>query len=125
MDNQYIQLFSIVAGFVLVVVVIVILFSRKARLNLNIDIGKDEKHKVSFQSETMTGITKIYIDDKLNFKTIKFFNGDAKYDISVGIKEKHKVEFVISMPLIYGAFRQRTCSVFVDGELFKKVMSGS
>jgi hypothetical protein len=91
---------------------------------ITFEIGKKEKHTISFNYETMWGKLNILVDGKEQTTTRKMVIGETPFQFQVGNEEKHDVRIVLNNPLGF-AFRGSSMKAYVDDKLVREEHIGS
>ena len=81
---------------------------------VTINIGKKEKHKVSFHEQRLLGYGSVRIDGKEITRRTIFF-GDNEFNFQVGEKEIHSIKLIVKIPW-FPLIRKWTYELYIDGK---------
>lgn len=91
--------------------------SINARLEFEFRVGEAEVHVVRFSFSQVSGMVKIWVDDKVVKRDIRLlsFTRFKNYRLTVGDAERHEVVIQKERPWLFAGLRQQVCHVFIDG----------
>lgn len=93
-------------------------------MKFSIDIGKNEKHSISYSFNKFWGNVSIKVNDKKIISDFRMFSTSLtnSYEFEIGIAEKHKIKIEKIRPLAFAGFRTNRYLVFLDGKFLKEFL---
>lgn len=81
-------------------------------------MGEAEVHIVRFSFSQLSGIVKIWVDDKVVKRDLRLLSLSRfkDYRLMVGETERHEVLIRKERPWVAAGFRQQVCHVIIDGK---------
>ncbi|HEY8204955.1 MAG TPA: hypothetical protein VIF81_09535 [Pyrinomonadaceae bacterium] len=88
-------------------------------MNFSFTVGINEQHRVDFSFDQMIGNLEIKVDGQTAIKDFRFasLSLTKRYDLMVGINEKHHVAIEKKRKLFLAGLRPMQYRVFIDGQL--------
>jgi hypothetical protein len=88
-------------------------------MNFSFTVGVNEQHRVDFSFDQMIGNLEIKVDGQTAIRDFRFasLSLTKRYDLMVGINEKHHVAIEKKRKLFLAGLRPMTYRVFIDGQL--------
>ena len=88
-------------------------------MNFSFTVGINEQHRVDFSFDQMIGNLEIKVDCQTAIKDFRFasLTLTKRYDLIVGINEKHHVAIEKKRKLFLAGLRPMQYRVFIDGQL--------
>ncbi|HEY3103369.1 MAG TPA: hypothetical protein VGJ69_07250 [Pyrinomonadaceae bacterium] len=88
-------------------------------MNFSFTVGINEQHRVDFSFDQMIGNLEIKVDGQTAIKDFRFasLSLTKRYDLMVGINEKHHVVIEKKRKLFLAGLRPMQYRVFIDGQL--------
>jgi len=88
-------------------------------MNFSFTVGITEQHRVDFSFDQMMGNLEIKVDGQTAIADFRMFSLSLtkRYEITVGVEEKHLVAIEKSRKLFFAGLRPQQYRVFVDGKL--------
>lgn len=88
-------------------------------MNFSFTVGINEQHRVDFSFDQMIGNLEIKVDGQTAIKDFRFasLTLTKRYDLMVGINEKHHVAIEKKRKLFLAGLRPMQYRVFIDGQL--------
>lgn len=92
--------------------------SLNARLDFDFRVGEAEVHVVRFSFSQLSGMVKIWVDDKVVKRDIRLLSLSRfkDYRLMVGNTERHEVLIRKERPWLVAGLRQQVCHVIIDGK---------
>ena len=92
--------------------------SLNARLEFEFRVGEAEVHTVRFSFSQLSGLVKIWVDDKVVRRDLRLLSLSRfkDYRLLVGDAERHEVLIRKERPWVAAGFRQQVCHVIIDGK---------
>lgn len=93
--------------------------SKRNSVNLNVSVGDQERHSVSYFRNAFTGRVRIDIDGVQVQSRIEWiaWRLEKRYEIQVGHAEHHVVAFVKTRKKLAGGVRKQPVVAYADGDL--------
>lgn len=93
--------------------------SLNARLEFAFRVGQSEVHTVRFSFSQLSGMVRIWVDDKIVKRDLRLLSLSRfkDYRLMVGDAERHDVLIRKERPWIAAGLRQQVCHVIIDGKL--------
>jgi hypothetical protein len=88
-------------------------------MQFSFTVGINEQHRVDFSFDQFIGNLEIKIDGESAVKDFRFasLKVTKRYDLIVGINEKHQVAIEKTRKLFFGGLRPQQYRVFIDDRL--------
>jgi hypothetical protein len=88
-------------------------------MNFSFTVGVTEQHRVDFSFDQFIGNLEIKVDGQTAIKDFRIasLSLTKRYDLMVGINEKHHVAIEKKRKLFLAGLRPMTYRVFIDGQL--------
>jgi hypothetical protein len=88
-------------------------------MNFSFTVGVSEQHRVDFSFDQFIGNLEIKVDGQTAIKDFRIasLSLTKRYDLMVGINEKHHVAIEKKRKLFLAGLRPMTYRVFIDGQL--------
>lgn len=87
-------------------------------MDFTVPVGTTEKHNVHLHFNQWFGATRIDVDGRRSAGDWRMFTfrKTRRFEIPVGVEERHDVVIEKERKGVFGGFRDQTCRVTVDGE---------
>ena len=88
-------------------------------MQFSFTVGVNEQHRVDFSFDQGIGNLEIKVDGQTAIKDFRFasFSLTKRYDLMVGINEKHHVAIEKTRKLFLAGLRPMRYRIFIDGQL--------
>ncbi len=88
-------------------------------MQFSFTVGVNEQHRVDFSFNQMIGNLEIKVDDQTAISDFRFasLSLTKRYDLMVGINEKHHVAIEKERKLFFAGLRPMKYRIFIDGQL--------
>ena len=88
-------------------------------MNFSFTVGVNEQHRVDFSFDQFIGNLEIKVDGQTAIKDFRIasLSLTKRYDLMVGINEKHQVAIEKKRKLFLAGLRPMKYRVFIDGQL--------
>ena len=88
-------------------------------MNFSFTVGNQEQHRIDFSFDQFIGKLEIKVDGQTAINDFRVFSLKLtkRYELSVGVNEKHHVVIEKRRKLFLAGVRPQQYRVFVDGQL--------
>ena len=88
-------------------------------MQFSFTVGVHEQHRVDFSFDQVIGNLEIKVDGQTAIKDFRFasLKLTKRYDLIVGVNEKHRVAIEKRRKLFFGGLRPQQYRVFIDDHL--------
>ena len=88
-------------------------------MNFSFNVGEHEQHRIDFSFDRFIGNLEIKVDGQTALKDFRTLSLSLtkRYELVVGIREKHRVVIEKKRKLFLAGVRPQQYRVFIDGQL--------
>lgn len=88
-------------------------------MQFSFTVGVNEQHRVEFSFDQAIGNLEIKVDGQTAIKDFRVasLKLTKRYDLVVGVNEKHQIVFEKKRKLLLAGFRPQRYRIFIDGQL--------
>lgn len=88
-------------------------------MQFSFTVGVNEQHRVEFSFDQVIGNLEIKVDGQTAIKDFRVasLKLTKRYDLVVGVNEKHQITFEKKRKLLLAGFRPQRYRIFIDGQL--------